>query len=198
MKMPESPPMMNIATNAIALSIAVVYWMRPPHIVPSQLNTLMADGQGDHHRGEHERRAQRGVHAGLEHVVAPDDEAETGDAGDGEHHRLVAEERLAGERGDDVRDHAHRGQDHDVHRRVRVEPEQVLPEQRLSATDDRRGVRDRPADGLKKFVPAVRSSNCITRAEVSTGNANACKSAVMNIAQTVIGMRNIFMPGRGA
>src|SRR3982074_2139160 len=44
MKMPESPPMMNMATNAIALSIAVVYWSRPPHIVPSQLKTLMADG----------------------------------------------------------------------------------------------------------------------------------------------------------
>ncbi len=49
--------------------------------------------------------------------------------------------------------------------------------------------------GLKKFVPAVRSSSCITSAEVSTGSANACRSAVMNSAQTVIGIRNIFMPG---
>jgi len=49
--------------------------------------------------------------------------------------------------------------------------------------------------GWKKFVPAVRSRSCITRADVSTGSANACKSAVMNIAHTVIGMRNIFMPG---
>src|SRR3954447_947154 len=45
MKIPESPPMMNMATNDIALSIGVVYWIRPPHIVPSQLNTLMADGR---------------------------------------------------------------------------------------------------------------------------------------------------------
>ncbi len=44
MKIPDSPPMMNIATNAMALSIAVVNWMSPPHIVPSQLKTLMADG----------------------------------------------------------------------------------------------------------------------------------------------------------
>ena len=44
MKMPDSPPMMNIATKASALSIAVVNWMRPPHIVPSQLNTLIAEG----------------------------------------------------------------------------------------------------------------------------------------------------------
>ena len=33
------------------------------------------------------------------------------------------------------------------------------------------------------------------RAEVSTGRANAWSRAVMNIAQTVIGIRNIFMPG---
>ncbi len=34
------------------------------------------------------------------------------------------------------------------------------------------------------------------RAEVSTGRANAwSRIAVMNRAQTVIGIRNIFMPG---
>ena len=33
------------------------------------------------------------------------------------------------------------------------------------------------------------------RAEVKTGSAKACKIAVMNIAQTVIGIRNIVMPG---
>ena len=49
--------------------------------------------------------------------------------------------------------------------------------------------------GLKKLVPTMRSSNCMTRAEVSTGSANAWRIAVMNIAQTVIGMRNIVMPG---
>ena len=45
MKIPDRPPMMNIATNAIALSIAEVNWSRPPHIVPSQLKTLMAEGR---------------------------------------------------------------------------------------------------------------------------------------------------------
>ena len=45
MKIPESPPMMNIETNAIAFSIAEVNWSRPPHIVPSQLNTLIAEGR---------------------------------------------------------------------------------------------------------------------------------------------------------
>ena len=45
MKMPDRPPMMNIATNARALSIGVVNWMLPPQIVPSQLKTLIADGR---------------------------------------------------------------------------------------------------------------------------------------------------------
>ena len=38
----------------------------------------------------------------------------------------------------------------------------------------------------------------MTRAAVRTGSANAWSSAVMNIAQTVIGIRNIFIPARGA
>ena len=35
----------------------------------------------------------------------------------------------------------------------------------------------------------------MTAAAVSTGRANACRMAVMNIAQIVIGMRNSVMPG---
>ena len=103
---------------------------------------------------------RRGVHARLEHVMAPDDEAQAGDAGDRVDHRPVAEQRLAGEGGDDVGDHAHRRQDHDVDGRVRVEPEQVLPQQRSAAADDRRGSwppSSRP--GWKKFVPIVWSSS---------------------------------------
>jgi hypothetical protein len=44
MKMPDSPPMTNIATNAIAFHIAVVKRMFPPQSVPSQLKTLIALG----------------------------------------------------------------------------------------------------------------------------------------------------------
>ena len=44
MKMPDSPPMMNIDTNAIAFSIAEFSCKLPPTIVPIQLNVLIADG----------------------------------------------------------------------------------------------------------------------------------------------------------
>ena len=137
MKMPDSPPMMNIDTNARANSIGVVNWMLPPQTVPSQLKTFTALGRAIIIVEIMNVSAQARVHAGLEHVVAPDDEAQAGDAGDRVDHRLVAEQRLAGERGDDVGDHAHRRQDHDVHGRVRVEPEQVLPQQRLAAAGGR-------------------------------------------------------------
>ena len=94
---------------------------------------LHGAGQGDHHRRHHERDAEGRVHARHEHVMAPHDEAQPGDAGDRVDHRPVAEQRLPGERGEDVRHHAHRRQDHDVDGRVAVEPEEVLPEQGLAA-----------------------------------------------------------------
>jgi hypothetical protein len=48
---------------------------------------------------------------------------------------------------------------------------------------------------MKKPVPNNRSESCMKPAAVSTGSANACSTAVMNIAQIVIGRRNIVMPG---
>src|SRR6266508_2367679 len=44
MKMPDSPPIANMATNPTAFIIGT--WNRrfPRHIVPIQLNTLMAEG----------------------------------------------------------------------------------------------------------------------------------------------------------
>src|SRR3712207_819062 len=44
MKMPDSPPITNMLTNASEWSIGVVNWMLPRQSVPSQLNTLIADG----------------------------------------------------------------------------------------------------------------------------------------------------------
>src|SRR2546430_16015147 len=43
-KIPDSPPITNIATNATALSIGTVNLMLPRHIVPIQLNVFTAEG----------------------------------------------------------------------------------------------------------------------------------------------------------
>ena len=48
-------------------------------------------------------------------------------------HEAVAEHPPPREAGDDLADHAHRRQDHDVDGRMRVEPEQMLEQQRIAA-----------------------------------------------------------------
>ena len=68
-------------------------------------------------------------------MVRPYQESEHGDANAGHGNEAVAKHPLARKAGDDLGDHAHGGQDHDVHRGVRVEPEQVLEEQWIAAAD---------------------------------------------------------------
>ena len=65
--------------------------------------------------------------------MAPHQEAEDRDRHAGIGHEVVAEDRLAGKRGDQFADHAHGRQHHDVHGRVRVEPEEVLEQHRIAA-----------------------------------------------------------------
>ena len=117
---------------------------------------LNAAGHGDEHRRDGEAGAQRGVHAALKHVVSPDDEAEHRDQQRGVHHGPVAEQRLAAERRQDVADHPERRQDHDVHGRVAVEPEQVRVEQRVPAAGVVLDlVAQHPPGRLEEAGPAV-------------------------------------------
>src|SRR5918996_5403854 len=44
MNTPDRPPITNMATNATALSMGAWNFKFPRHMVPIQLNTLMADG----------------------------------------------------------------------------------------------------------------------------------------------------------
>src|SRR3954471_24051325 len=131
MKMPDSPPIMNMATNARAQSIGVVNCRLDFHVVPSQLNVFTALGRAIMTVASMNPVPSRGSmplwnmwwpqtmnpSPAVPAIEAP----QPGDAGDRVDHRPVAEQRLAGERRDDVADHAHRGQDHDVDGRVRVE-----------------------------------------------------------------------------
>ena len=74
-----------------------------------------------------------------EHVVRPDEHAREGDADRREGDRLVAEDRLPREDRDDLGEHPHRGQHHDVDLGVPEEPEHVLPEERpVVALEERR------------------------------------------------------------
>ena len=61
-----------------------------------------------------------------------------------EHHERVAEDGLAAERRDDLTDDAEARQHHDVHLGVAEDPEQVLPQQRITTVRSVEEVRMEP------------------------------------------------------
>ena len=96
----------------------------------------------DHHRGDHEEAVQEARHPDREHVVRPHEHREEADRDRREGDRLVAEDRLAREDGEDLRDDPHHRQDHDVDLGVPEEPEGVLVEDGAAAVgrDEEAGV----------------------------------------------------------
>nr|GEU28092.1 hypothetical protein [Tanacetum cinerariifolium] len=92
-----------------------------------------ARGHGNQHGRVHEEQLRRHRHPGGEHVVGPHDERQDCDRRGGVHHRRIAEQLLARERGQDLRDDAECRQDHDVHLGVAEEPEDVLVHHRVAA-----------------------------------------------------------------
>ena len=67
----------------------------------------------------------------------------TRDGDRGERDGGISEDALAAEGGDDLGDHAHARQNHDVDGGVRVEPEEMLEEERIAALG---GIEDADAD----------------------------------------------------
>ena len=65
--------------------------------------------------------------------------------------KVVSENALAREAGDDLADHAHRRQNHDVDGGMGVEPEQVLEEQGIAA---KLGIEDAEVQGALERRPA--------------------------------------------
>ena len=72
-------------------------------------------------------------------MVTPDEEAEHCDRDTRVSDEVVAKDFFSREAGYQLADHAHAGEDHDVDRRVRIEPEEMLKEQRI-ATE--RGIKN--------------------------------------------------------
>ena len=70
---------------------------------------------------------------GDEHVMAPNQKAEHGNGEAGEGNEAVAEDPLAGEACNQLAHDTHRRQNHNVNRRVRIKPEEMLKQQRISA-----------------------------------------------------------------
>ena len=81
--------------------------------------------------------------------------AEEADQDAGVHHHRVAEQRLAGERRQDLRHEAERRQDQDVDLGVSEDPEQMLPEQRVGPGLDL--VEVRPEEAVEHQEHQLRS-----------------------------------------
>jgi hypothetical protein len=90
-------------------------------------------GHGDEVRQDREDQAGIERLASHEHVVAPDEEADHRDGDRRPGDEFIAEDLLAGEGGDDLADHTHARQDHDVDRRMRIEPKEMLEQDRIAA-----------------------------------------------------------------
>ena len=133
---PESPPIVNCETRPIAKSIGVVNLSEPPTIVPIQLKIFTPVGIAISIVDAGEDRVGGRAEAGGEHVVRPDAEAEEGDRSQRVDHHRVAEERLPGEDRDDLGDDAEGRQDQDVDLGMAEHPEEVLPEERITAGGD--------------------------------------------------------------
>ncbi len=81
-------------------------------------------------RAEDDRRQR--THPGREHVVAPDQEAQQGDRDRRVSDEAISEDPLVAVDADQVADDAEGRQNHDVHSRVAVEPEEVLERHRVA------------------------------------------------------------------
>ena len=93
---------------------------------------LDAGGHRDKHGGEHEQMAHPLGGAAVEHVMHPHDQAEHGDGQGGERHQRVAKERLARIHRKQLRKDAKHRQRHHIHRRMGIEPEEVLIKHRIT------------------------------------------------------------------
>ena len=98
---------------------------------------------GDHEGEERERDAGVERRAGHEHMVTPDEEADHRNRDRGPRDKAITEDGLARERRDDFAHHAEPRQDHDVDRRMGVEPEEVLEQQWITAEG---GIEDAEAE----------------------------------------------------
>ena len=83
----------NTYDSPTAQSIGVGNRIGPRHIVAIQLKILIPVGTAMKNDDEAEER--QGDRAGREHVVRPDRHRQARDRGEREHHRPVAEDRLA-------------------------------------------------------------------------------------------------------
>src|SRR3990170_8550980 len=194
-KRPDSPPVTNSETNPSAKSIDVLNWIFPPHSVPSQLNVLMADGTPMAMVSSENANAEYGLNP-LMNMWWPQTMKPRNPMDD-----MAATMAL----------YPNTGLRANVERMCDATP---MPGRMAMYTSgcpknqnrccQRSGdpplwltigvsLTTRPP-GMKKLVPAVRSSKSSTHAASSTPKDSRPSTAVISQAQTVSGMRERVMP----
>ena len=89
------------------------------------------DGDRIAEQREHDRRVNG--NSCDEHVVSPDQKAEDGDGDRGKCDEAVTEDALTGKAGNDLGNHAHRRQNHNVNGGMGIKPKQVLEKEGIAA-----------------------------------------------------------------
>ena len=88
---------------------------------------------GDEIAEEGKRQRRVSGFPGDEHVMRPNQKTDDRDGDTRRGDEVVTEDGLAGKRGNDFADHAHRRKNHNVHGGMRVKPEEMLEEDGVAA-----------------------------------------------------------------
>ena len=93
------------------------------------------DAGRDRHQKAQDRENHPSVNrlARYKHVMAPDQKPENGNGHAGGADPGVAENPFTRKTGDQFTDHPHSRQNHDVNRRMRIKPEEMLKQNRIAA-----------------------------------------------------------------
>ncbi len=123
-------------------------------------------GNRDDQRRHREQNRRERIHSAQEHMMAPNHVAQEADSDHAaDHHAHPAEQRLAGEGRQNVRNDSETRNNRDVNLRVPKEPKQVLPEKRRAS-----GVRLKiVADDQARRREEARSSGAIENQQDASG-----------------------------
>src|SRR3990172_101635 len=194
-KRPDSPPVTNSETNPSAKSIDVLNWIFPPHSVPSQLNVLMADGTPMAMVSSENANAEYGLNP-LMNMWWP---------------QTMKPRKPMDDMAATMALYPNTGLRANVERMCDATP---MPGRMAIYTSGCPKNQNRcchssgepplwsvtgvsvstSPPGIKKLVPAVRSSSSRTQAASSTPNDSRLRMAVISQAHTVSGMRDKVMP----
>ncbi len=93
-------------------------------------------GQSERRSQQRKNQRRKGIHAAGKHVLTPNAKTKEAHAAQRQHHKAFFPNRLAGKRGNQVRDEAKARKHRDVDFGLREKPEETLPNDGNSVGDD--------------------------------------------------------------